>query len=209
MTGAPFAAAVLAGGRSRRMGTDKALVVLEGRTMVERVVERARLAGADPVAVVGHRHPELLPPGVSSLHIPDEHPGAGPVGGLLTALSWTPQEVVLVVACDLPLLDPFDLARLTAAVRPGRPAAVLVGPRRREPLVGAWSRAIAGDVERAFESGVSAVHVVLDGLGEAVAEVPVSDTATLRNVNRPADIPKALPTTSGTASPDRGMGGLG
>lgn len=210
MTTAAFAAAVLAGGHSRRMGHDKALIEVGGKTMVERVVERARTAGADPVAIVGHRRPELLPAAVAGLVIGDEQPGTGPLGGLLTAVSWTPCQVVLVLACDLPDLDPADLARLAGAVQGARLVAVLTGPRGREPLVAAWHRATTADLRQALQSGARAMHEVLDGLGAAVAEVPVADTASLRNVNRPQDLAvDRSEQVTPSPSPARRAGGLG
>ena len=91
--------AVLAGGQSRRMGRDKALLQLGDQTLIERV-----LAAAHPLG-----YPRLIigdPAAYAHLGLPvhpDRHPGLGPLGGLYTALSTT-DAPVLLLACDLPFL---------------------------------------------------------------------------------------------------------
>jgi molybdenum cofactor guanylyltransferase len=91
MAAAPaWAAAVLCGGRSRRMGRDKALLVVDGVPMVRRVVDAARTAGASSVLCVG----SPLTPGGRALvadaagvpAVEDRWPGKGPLGGIVTAL---------------------------------------------------------------------------------------------------------------------------
>ena len=101
-----FAAVILAGGASRRMRADKALLCLPsgGLTLIERTVAAARAAGASEVVIVrraGQRLPTM--DGVCTLE--DETPGAGPLAGLATGLAATKHDVVLALACDLPYLS--------------------------------------------------------------------------------------------------------
>jgi len=93
--------AVLAGGRSRRMGVDKAQLVLQGSTFLERIAGAARDAG-HPVTIIGReRPPSWRDDRVAFL--PDEIPGLGPLGGLLTAFHHTGTDLLLS-GCDMPLL---------------------------------------------------------------------------------------------------------
>ena len=97
--------AVLAGGQSRRMGRDKALLPLGDQTLIERVIAAARPL-ACPCFIVGD------PATYAHLGLPvhpDRHPGLGPLGGLHTALGATGAPVLLL-ACDLPFLTPDFLA---------------------------------------------------------------------------------------------------
>lgn len=98
--------AVLAGGASARMGADKAL--LRGRpggpTMIETVVARLKEAGLAPDLLVTNNPASFAFLGVPMQ--PDEIPGAGPMGGIYTALVRLPCERALVVGCDMPLLCP-------------------------------------------------------------------------------------------------------
>jgi molybdenum cofactor guanylyltransferase len=174
------------------MGRDKALVEVDGLPLVSRVVDAVRAAGAAPVAVVGHRAPHLLPSGLEVAIVADRHPGQGPVGGVVTALAWSPAPVVLVLACDLPHLEPADLVRLCDAVDGAHPVAVIVGPHGREPLLGAWHRDSSAAVNAAFACGIRSMHDLLACLPRQsvpVADVPVADARSLHNVNRPADLP--------------------
>jgi molybdopterin-guanine dinucleotide biosynthesis protein A len=92
--------AVLAGGSSTRMGADKASVVVDGLTMLERV--SAALSEAFPHVVVR----------IESW--PDEMPGGGPLAGIASALSRMEEDRVLVVAVDQPFVRTETLAALAS-----------------------------------------------------------------------------------------------
>lgn len=100
----PISAAVLAGGLSRRMGTDKALLPLRpGDLPLARVViDRVREVAAD-VFVVASDRPAYAAFGVPV--VPDRYPDAGTLGGIATALHAASHAHCLVVACDMPFLD--------------------------------------------------------------------------------------------------------
>jgi molybdopterin-guanine dinucleotide biosynthesis protein MobB len=136
---------ILAGGRSRRFGSPKALATVGGRTLVERV--RDALAGAVRTIVVSGSDPAVARAAGLPL-LPDLREGLGPLGGVLTALRRAVEEGrpgVLVAACDLPFVTPA-LFRLLAARGASSPAAAVVpesgGRRGVEPLA-AWYAASA------------------------------------------------------------------
>jgi molybdenum cofactor guanylyltransferase len=116
-------AAILAGGRSRRMGTDKALVEFGGRPLAAHPIAAARAAGLDPV-VIAKKPLELGVP----VWI-DAYETSHPLSGLLTALERGP---VVAIACDQPFVTPELLSALAAqpgfAITPGEPF-----PGRYEP----------------------------------------------------------------------------
>jgi molybdopterin-guanine dinucleotide biosynthesis protein A len=99
--------AIQAGGESRRMGQDKALMPFLGQPLIGRVVGRLTPI-ADEVIVTTNR-----PADYAFLALPlfsDVHPGRGALGGLYTALSSARQPLVAVVACDMPFASPDLLA---------------------------------------------------------------------------------------------------
>lgn len=100
-----LSAAVLAGGQSRRMGRDKALLPLRpgDPPLAATVISRARLV-ADEVFVVARDRPAYEAFGVPV--VPDLEHGAGTLGGIATALDAASHDHCLVLACDLPFLNP-------------------------------------------------------------------------------------------------------
>lgn len=105
---APMSAAVLAGGRSTRMGRDKALMplVAGGPPMLAIVLDRLRRV-ADDITIVSDPRPGYDRFGATVA--PDEWPGTGALGGIATALRHAAHPHCLVVACDMPFLSPVLL----------------------------------------------------------------------------------------------------
>ncbi|MFT4037942.1 MAG: molybdenum cofactor guanylyltransferase [Thermomicrobiales bacterium] len=113
---APISAAVLAGGRSERMGQDKAFLQLQpgGPTLLEIALERVR-AVADDVMIIANdvaRHE-----GFGARVVPDAIPGFGTLSGIHAALTAAQHAHCLIVACDMPLLDARVLELLAAQPR--------------------------------------------------------------------------------------------
>jgi molybdopterin-guanine dinucleotide biosynthesis protein A len=181
---------VLCGGRSSRMGRDKATLPLDGVPMAARVAAALAGAGADPIVCAGGDPGALGALGL--VVVPDREPGAGPLAGLVSALDALHDAPVVVSApCDLAWLDAGVAAALLAALAADPRAAVAV-PRwddgRIEPLCAAWRPALArGPLAAALEGGIRAVRDVLAAM-PVVAVRAEPFAAALRNVNRPADL---------------------
>ncbi len=123
---------ILAGGRSRRLGQDKALIRLDpaGPTLIERVVSVLRPLCAEVLIVGGDpaRYAFLGLP-----HVPDVYPEAGSLGGIYAGLGAAHCEHALAVGCDMPFLNPA-LLRYMADL-----------PRDYDVLVPRWAREAGGD----------------------------------------------------------------
>ena len=161
-----FSGAVLVGGRSTRMGVDKAAL------FADRVVAALRSAGADEVLLVGGHE------------LPDEHPGRGPLGGIATALRSARHDVVAVLACDLPNASADGIRAVVDALAASGSADVALPPG--EPLHAAWRRSALPEVLAALERGELAVRAVLAHL--ELIEVVGLEPSWLLNVNSPADL---------------------
>ncbi|MEL6891189.1 MAG: molybdenum cofactor guanylyltransferase [Actinomycetota bacterium] len=194
-----IAGVVLAGGASRRMGRDKALVEVGGRPMAAHVLDALRANGFDGPIVYGGD-----PGALASLEVPvlpDAHPGEGPVGGVLGALGAVGKrsgvDAAIVVPCDIPRLDASVLAPLRERWVDGPPVDVVVARTDRiEPICAIWSVEVTDRVESAFRAGERALHRVLERVDVAEVEVPA---APLHNVNTPADLADVVDTS---AAPD-------
>ncbi len=112
----PLSAAVLAGGRSTRMGRDKALLPLVpgGPPMIRLVLDRVR-AVADDVTIVSESRPGYDAFGARV--VPDDFPGTGALGGIATGLRHAAHAHCLVVACDMPFLSLPLLRRMAEEPR--------------------------------------------------------------------------------------------
>lgn len=165
---------VLTGGGSRRMGTDKAFVVVDGRPMAIAVADALWEAGCHPVECQGGDLAGLASLGLDGFA--DERPDAGPVDAIRTASARHGGPIV-AVACDLPHLD---AATVTAVVEAGSRAdrlAVASADGRRHLVVYVPPGAATSDTV-----GMSVREWSADAI-----EVPV-DTDAVRNVNTPDDL---------------------
>ena len=141
--------AVQAGGRSSRMGRDKALVSLGGTPLIEHVLRRVEGLG-DEVLITTNQPESYAFLGKRMAE--DRKPGAGALHGLLTALAAAHGERVLLVGCDMPFLSRPLLEHMLAI----ETDAEVVIPRRGgklQPLHAIYSKSCAGPVSQALEAG--------------------------------------------------------
>jgi molybdopterin-guanine dinucleotide biosynthesis protein A len=205
----PLAAAILAGGRARRMaGVNKATLPVGERRIIDRQLTLLRQV-ADPVFIVSSGHRDAFADLAVDV-VPDLTPGAGPLGGIYTALVSSTQPRTLVVACDMPFLTLPLLVHLTRDSD-----ADLVIPRSAaglEPLCAVWSAAAADAIRRRIERGQLKAALVVEELRveEIGPEVLAScDPHGLLfvNVNTPHDYERAqgLSRLESKSSEDRIM----
>ena len=112
-----FSAVILAGGRSSRMGRDKAFVEMGGRPLLARQLEMVRSLGTDEVFISGRPNTDYTAFAVPVLL--DQFPDAGPLAGIHAALTAANNPLLLVLAVDLPAMDAPVLHRLLQ-VAPGK-----------------------------------------------------------------------------------------
>ena len=172
---------MLAGGKSSRMGVDKALLPFRGGALAGHVAA-AVAAAAGSATLIGdpQKYGHLGYP-----VLPDRSPGAGPLGGLETALSHTAVEWNLVLACDMPSISAGFLRELLdAAEQAGADALLPAGPSGRpEPLSAVYHRRCAPILRRALDAGVRKVTDAFAGLD--VRTFAVDDPAWFENLNTP------------------------
>lgn len=177
-----LAGVVLAGGASRRMGRDKAAIVVDGRTLARRALDALAGAGVTELLVVGGAS------GHGAALIPDRWPGSGPLGGIVTAFGATEASRLVVLPCDLPAVEPHHVASLLAADAGEREAVVtvgVVGGRAAHPI-GVWHRDAAAHLAAAFAAGERSMRGAVAGL--AVAEAVLDDAA--GDADQPAGLPR-------------------
>lgn len=190
-TAAQVTTLILAGGQSRRMGTDKALLTWQGVPLLKRVYDAAAqcCTAVEVLTPWPERYQMLLP---STVYWRLEYPkGQGPLLALAQGLDTLTTEWLLLLACDLPLLKPQVLQRWIRQLPPADPQEIAYVPYQKlrwEPLCGLYHRsgkiALQGfirDGGTAFQSWLSQIAVVPLGVDPEIASM-------LWNCNAPTDL---------------------
>ncbi|MGA2131090.1 MAG: molybdenum cofactor guanylyltransferase [Bryobacteraceae bacterium] len=174
---------VLAGGKSSRMGSDKALLPFRGAALACHVASAVQTA-AGSVALIGdpQKYAHLGFP-----VFPDLSPGAGPLGGIASALTYTAADWNLLVACDMPAITPELMADLLHLAESSHADALVpAGPSGRlEPLCAVYHRRCLAALEQALASGVRKVTAALAGLDLHIRQM--ENPSCFENLNTPED----------------------
>ena len=143
-------AVILAGGNSRRMGTCKALLKIEGATMLERTAMQL----ADFEEVLLSANDPALGEGLAVHLVPDIWQDCGPLGGLQAALSATEKEALFCVSCDLPQFTAEVPRLLLERMTPEADAIICRDSTGRlHPLCGIYRRRIVSVLEEQLSAG--------------------------------------------------------
>jgi len=185
-----FDAVLLAGGKSTRMGTDKAGVLIQGQPLWRRQLATLRALGPDEIFISGRDSGPYAGEGLEILK--DLSVERGPLSGLESALVRTKKPYLVVLAIDLPDIRADFLARLLElAILRGRSVAPQSG-EYFEPLAAVYSGAISGLVIESIDSGDYSLQNFIRRAVEAdlVLPYPLSseEQSLFRNVNAPDDL---------------------
>jgi molybdenum cofactor guanylyltransferase len=184
------AAVIVAGGSSSRMGREKLLQTLRGRTILDWITARLETQ-ARPVFINANGDPSRFR-GTGLAVIADLRPPGTPLAGLHAALHVAREQgfaTILTVPSDTPFLPTDLVPRLAGA---GRPAAIAASGGQQHYLTGLWSSALLPEVERALEA--ERPPRLMDWArqcGAAVVEWPSEPYDPFFNVNTPDDLAEA------------------
>ena len=183
-----WSAAILAGGRARRLGgQDKSALIVDGVRLLDRQLA-ALHSLTDTILLVGYPGPAPA----SCVVVPDHRPGTGPLGAIASALSVATTERVLIVAVDLPFLTTAFLDFLARADEDAD-AVVPVSGGRWQPLCAMYRRRAAPILDAAIDRGELAVHAAVARLNPTLLAgdslVPFDPEHRLfANINTPDDL---------------------
>ncbi|MGA7217292.1 MAG: molybdenum cofactor guanylyltransferase [Candidatus Sulfotelmatobacter sp.] len=159
---------VLAGGKSTRMGRDKAFLDYDGVTLLAHALEVVQSVVTD-VRIVGSREKFA----VFAPVVEDIFPDCGPLGGIHAALRASPTELIVIIAVDMPFVSESFLKYLIGRAREASDAVVVV-PRsegRRQPLCAIYRREFADTAEAALRAG----RYRIDALFEVVPCLTITE----------------------------------
>lgn len=173
---------ILAGGLSSRMGQQKALLTLEGKTLLEWQIGKLRALGISDIMVSG----ALEVPGVRV--IADEYPQRGPLGGLHACLKAAKHSSCLVLSVDVPLIPVNTLANICRTHRTG--ATILRHAGGEEPLIAVYDSALHEIIEPIIRERGASVRVLQDKVGWSYFDYPGPEEF-LHNCNTPEEFSHA------------------
>jgi molybdenum cofactor guanylyltransferase len=184
---------ILAGGRSTRMGTDKAFVLLDGRTLLARALELARSLTSD-VRIVGDsaKFASFAPV------VEDLFPGRGPLAGIHAALRSSRADMNLILAVDTPFLTPALLEYIIGRAKNSDRVMVTV-PRTAQgwqPLCAIYRREFACIAEKALSAGRYKIGALFEeACAQVISELELQSAGfspdLFANLNTPDDLAEA------------------
>lgn len=175
---------ILAGGESRRMGCDKALLKFKGKTFLECIVEKGRKAGFKQI-ILSTNTPEkymMIVNGVT--FVKDIFEAAGPLGGIHAGLLNSEYYYNFVVSCDTPLLSFNQLEEFYEEIR-GQAAAIAVCEGNIEPLFGIYSKGCIEAIEYIIKKHELKIRKIYNLVNTVY--VQVQNKEELYNINTPRD----------------------
>ncbi len=184
-------AVILAGGKSSRMGSNKALLHFGGRPLISVLVDRIRPITSQILISSNDPHPyEFLNLPV----IPDKYRGQGPLAGLHAAMLWNDCSLYMALACDLPNLEAPLLRRLVGFAK-GYDVAI---PRTKDglahPLCAVYRRTCLPEVEQSLLRGDNKIIEILMQSSLSIRWVGPEEghfrETDLANINTPEDLQK-------------------
>ncbi|MGB6838422.1 MAG: molybdenum cofactor guanylyltransferase [Dehalococcoidia bacterium] len=199
---------VMAGGVSRRLGRDKALESIGGKPLIERVLDTLTPLTTEILVVLASpEQAEALPLPSSVRVLTDVYPKRGSLGGIFTGLRASAESWSLVVACDMPFLNPRLLQHLIEASA----SVDAVIPRlsgRPEPLHALYSKACLAPMERMLRAGQLKIAPLFDAVKVRYLDEETIDRIDPKhisffNINTQADLEEAL-RLARQQSPDAG-----
>ena len=189
--------AIMAGGQSRRMGRNKAFVPLKGKLLIEHVLTRVQALEPAQILIVANDRDAYTRFGIPVYR--DVLPGKGALGGIYSALHYSTQSWVLVVACDMPFLNTALLEHLCEIGLQSASSCDAVVPiyhERPQGMHAVYSRACLEPIRKNLDAGQLRIISFYDQVRVRYVrpdELSQFDPEGLsfRNINTPEDLTAA------------------
>lgn len=178
-------AVILAGGKSQRMGADKAFLDLEGQPFIERILHVLEGLTKEVIIIANTKQYASLVVPV----YPDLMEDCGPVGGIYTAMKRVQTPYLLVLSCDIPLLSVALLEHLIAESIPCD-ANILTTEERWQPLTAIYNSRTLPIFKKALETQKLKLRSLLPSMDLHQIACPTDLIPCLNNINTPNDLKK-------------------
>jgi molybdopterin-guanine dinucleotide biosynthesis protein A len=192
---AEASAAILAGGASSRMGRDKSLVLVDGKPLIQRVLEQVSRRFGDILISTNEKDKYAF---LEARCVPDLVPGNGPLMGIRTAVEAARHDRVFVTACDIPVMDDDTVERMLVLAEDFD----CVVPRSRvghEPLFAVYSKSAIPAMCDVLASGERRIRAVFPRVRTHAFDLGPAEW--YRNLNTREDLAAYLGSRTGSAPP--------
>jgi molybdenum cofactor guanylyltransferase len=190
-----FCAVLLAGGESRRMGRDKAILFFDREPLWQRQLRILRELEPQLIYLSARVAPPWSPAEMELLL--DEVPSSGPISGIKAALRQMAQTHLVVLAVDMPFIVSGDLLRLAALARPGV-GVVPVSDGYAQAVAAIYPKEAEAEFQLAVKQGHSSLQALVRKLERSgllyLTELEEKDAARFRSVNTPEEL---VPVSAG------------
>ncbi len=186
-------AVLLAGGKSRRMGQDKAAIIFRGKPLWQIQLDLLRSLNPQEIFVSAQTDPTWRPLDVR--FVPDNSPSRGPLSGLSASMARIRSNHLMVLAIDMPFMNEKFLRSLSHNIQPGCGALPMI-ENRAEPLAAIYPVQVHPDLVTALSGTDFSLQTVTTKLVAAgklkIINVAKEEEVLFRNLNEPADLGEAL-----------------
>jgi len=180
---------LLAGGQSRRMGEHKALLDVNGRSLLDNLVQSLTEYGCLDIIVAGEPEPSLY--GARYNVVEDAYKFEGPVAGIHAGLKAAKNDAVLVLPCDILAAPKSAIARLLTAFNACEHSVCARDSKRLQPLFAIYKRSDFQIAEQVLQQGQRRMIALIDAAGVEV--IDCSDlTDAFENINTPQEYRAAI-----------------
>ncbi len=175
---------ILVGGKSRRMGAEKAFLLHQNIPLIEHSINALEKVTSEIILVGGDDAYTKF----GKRLVTDIYPNAGPLGGLYTGLHHSKTQKNLVLACDTPLINEVVLQLLIDEVEAHVDGVQLQHKMQKMPLIGLYKDSCKLQLQRELETGERKLQTAIAKLNMKTVDVPVNLVHCTLNVNTPDDL---------------------
>jgi molybdopterin-guanine dinucleotide biosynthesis protein A len=183
-----MSASVLAGGKSRRMGTDKALLKWREKNFLETIIQTLSIFNNVLISTADDGRYKSLP----CVKVPDLYPDIGPVGGIYSSLAACPDEYLFVTACDTPFLSAELIRKICEAANGYQCCVAREQNGLLHPLCGVYHKCMIPIFKGHIEAGRYKIALAYDLVRIRYFTLTPGQSAELKNFNTKAEYLEAI-----------------
>ncbi len=188
-------AIILAGGRSLRLGQNKALQAIAGKSLIQWVVDRLAIISTEIIIATAHGEAIPCSSPVKIKTVADIYPGKGPLVGIYSGLIASSSSRAIVVGCDTPFLNGSLLEYMTRVIADSDVALPRIG-QMIEPLCAVYSRSCSAPIQGLLEQDERRISKLLSMVKvRYIEEDEINrfdpEHLSFLNINSQADLEKA------------------